>query len=52
MLESALEANGEAVTRVNDSLRWRIDENRVIRSKLDFIIGNTRVDYTDEQQRA
>ena len=47
-----LQTNGEAVTRMNHSLRWSINENRVIRSKLDFIIGNIRVDYTDGQSRA
>ena len=47
-----LQTNSEAITRMNHSLRWSINENRFIRSKLDFIIGNIRVDYTDEQQRA
>ena len=40
-----LQTNGKAVTKMNHSIRWSNNESKILRSKLDFIIKNTRIDY-------
>ena len=33
-----LQTNGKAVTQMNHTVRWNINETEIMRSKLDFII--------------
>ena len=46
-----LQTNGETVTKMNYSIRWSNNESEILRSKLDFIIENMRIDYAKEQRR-